>query len=117
MCAFRSLYAWRDNIAREEDESTGWDLILPCILSSLFRHFLHSILLHVNNSIVKRGKRFWHFSHFFVHSELNSAPLFIGRSEDLHVMLIFLQLAHLINAAPLLVVENMISIWHELNKN
>ena len=25
MCAFRLLYAWRDNIAREEDESTGWD--------------------------------------------------------------------------------------------
>lgn len=24
MCALKSLYKWRDNVAREEDESTGW---------------------------------------------------------------------------------------------
>jgi len=62
MCAFCHLYAWRDNIAREEDESTGWDLILSCILSSLFRLFLPFTLLQVNNK--HREKKEGIFVHY-----------------------------------------------------
>lgn len=34
LCTFRLLFAWRDNIAREEDESYGWENFLCCIFNT-----------------------------------------------------------------------------------